>query len=402
MARIYDRWWKQVDGVKVKTAAHGVERRWQVRYDDPDGRERTRTFRRKPDAQRFLAETTADLVTGRYVDPRGGRTTVGAFGQQWLDAQVFDVSTRANVTSRLNVHVFPHLGDLELRAVKPSTIQTWLRGRVQHGCAPSHVRVVLTNLSSIFAAAVDDGLIAANPCQSPSVKPPRQDRRLVEPWTVAQVQDIIDAHPDRYAPLVALAAGCGHRQGEVLGVAVDDVDFLRRTVHVRQQVKLVKGRPVLAPPKGGRERSVPLPDTVSVHLAEHVRRFPPVEVVLPWGDLDGPERTVNLLFTTPSGQAINRNRYNDQTWKPALRAARIEPTRHTGMHQLRHHYASVLLDGGVSIRAVAQYLGHADPGFTLRVYSHLMPDTEDRARQAIDAAHTAVAEPVRNDASAKL
>jgi integrase len=50
------------------------------------------------------------------------------------------------------------------------------------------------------------------------------------------------------------------------------------------------------------------------------------------------------------------------------------------------HYASVLLDGGVSIRAVAQYLGHVDPGFTLRVYSHLMPDTEDRARAAIDAA----------------
>jgi integrase len=53
---------------------------------------------------------------------------------------------------------------------------------------------------------------------------------------------------------------------------------------------------------------------------------------------------------------------------------------------VRHHYASILLDGGVSIRALAEYLGHADPGFTLRTYTHLMPSSEDRAREAVDAA----------------
>ena len=369
--------------------------KWRARYRDDTGHEHSRHFPRKADAQRWLDSVTADVVTGRYVDPRAGRVTVLEQGERWLDAQVFDATTRANVTSRLRVHVFPHLGDLELRQVKPSTIQTWLRGRVQAGCAPSHVRVVLTNLTSIFAAAVDDGLIATNPCRSPSVKPPRQDRRLVEPWTVEQVRSIIDAHPDRYTALIALAGGCGHRQGEVLGVTVDDVDFLRRTVHVRQQVKLVKGRMVLAPPKGGRERSVPLPDAVSVQLAEHVRRFPPLEVTLPWGDVDGPDRTARLLFSTSAGNPVNRNIYHERTWKPSLRAVGIEPTRHTGMHQLRHHYASLLLDGGVSIRAVAQYLGHADPGFTLRVYAHLMPDTEDRARSAVDTAHAAAADSVR-------
>lgn len=56
------------------------------------------------------------------------------------------------------------------------------------------------------------------------------------------------------------------------------------------------------------------------------------------------------------------------------------------MHALRHHYASVLLDAGESVRALADYLGHSDPGFTLRVYTHLMPSSEDRARAAIDTA----------------
>jgi integrase len=56
------------------------------------------------------------------------------------------------------------------------------------------------------------------------------------------------------------------------------------------------------------------------------------------------------------------------------------------MHALRHFCASALIDAGESASAVAEYLGHADPGFTLRVYAHLFPSSEDRARRAIDAA----------------
>jgi integrase len=59
--------------------------------------------------------------------------------------------------------------------------------------------------------------------------------------------------------------------------------------------------------------------------------------------------------------------------------------RDNGTHALRHFYASALLDGGENIRAVSEYLGHADPGFTLRVYTHLMPSSAERTRRAIDA-----------------
>ncbi|WP_367115024.1 tyrosine-type recombinase/integrase [Actinophytocola sp.] len=54
------------------------------------------------------------------------------------------------------------------------------------------------------------------------------------------------------------------------------------------------------------------------------------------------------------------------------------------MHALRHLFASVLLDAGESVKALAQYLGHSDPGFTLRVYTHLMPTSHERTRRAID------------------
>lgn len=270
-------------------------------------------------------------------------------------------------------------------ATSPSVVQAWLRGRTEV-CAPSFVRVLLANLSSILGAAVEDGLIPSNPCSASSVKPPALDRSRVVPWSREQVEDVVEAHPNRYSAVPTVAAGLGLRQGEVFGLRVEDVDFLRRRVLVRRQIKLLRGRPIFALPKGGKEREVPLPDVVAVAVAEHLRAWPAQQITLPWRDLDGPPETAELVFTTRERGPVIRNHYNPYIWKPALVAAGIEPTRENGMHALRHYYASALLEGGVSIRAVADYLGHADPGFTLRVYAHLMPEAEDRARSAVDAA----------------
>jgi integrase len=138
--------------------------------------------------------------------------------------------------------------------------------------------------------------------------------------------------------------------------------------------------------EGGKTREVSLPEVVALALAEHLRRYPPLEVTLPWRTLEGKPRTAALVFTIRERGPLVRRHYNVNIWKPALREVGVEPSRANGMHALRHYYASVLLDDGVSIRALAEYLGHADPGFTLRTYTHLMPTSEDRARQAVDAA----------------
>jgi len=82
--------------------------------------------------------------------------------------------------------------------------------------------------------------------------------------------------------------------------------------------------------------------------------------------------------------ALNRNYINSFTWKPALQAAGVPQVRENGFHALRHHFASALLHNGVDIRALAAYLGHSDPGFTLRTYVHLMPHADEPMRQAVD------------------
>ena len=243
---------------------------------------------------------------------------------------------------------------------------------------------------------MEDGLIPSNPCGASSVKAPRVDRRRVVPWSVETAQRVVEGHPAEFRAAPVLGAGCGLRQGEIFGLTVDNIDFLRRVVYVRRQLRLVENQTVFAPPKGGREREVPLPDVVSVVLAEHVRRNGTVEVALPWRGPGGEAVSGELLFTNRDGGALTRAYFTHNAWKPALTAAGLARSRENGMHALRHHYASVLLESGVSIRAVSEYLGHHDPGFTLRRYAHLMPESEDRARDAIDAAHGAPAEPVRN------
>ena len=91
-------------------------------------------------------------------------------------------------------------------------------------------------------------------------------------------------------------------------------------------------------------------------------------------------------MTSATGQAVNRNTFNSYGWKPALTAAGFPAARSNGCHVLRHTFASVLLHDGVDVRALSEYLGHHDPKFTLRTYTHLMPAAHDRMRDAIDQA----------------
>ena len=105
-------------------------------------------------------------------------------------------------------------------------------------------------------------------------------------------------------------------------------------------------------------------------MAAHLQRYP--------------AQGAELVFTSREDKPINRSHFDPDVWHRALKAVGVELGRQNGMHALRHFYASVLIDAGESVKAVAEYLGHADPGFTLRVYAHLFPSSEERARAALD------------------
>jgi integrase len=358
---------------------------WQARWREPGGRQRKQTFARKIDAERFLTIMESDKLRGTYIDPAAGKITFRTYATAWLDRQTFDESTRVATELRLRLHVTPILGDLEVRSIKPSTIQQWIK-TLAHLSA-SYRRVIYANVSAVLSAAVDDELIARNPFKAGSVRPPSLVSRKVTPWTVDQLQAVHDELPERYRILATLGAGLGLRQGEIFALAVEDIDFLRGRVEVRRQVKVLPdNKTMFALPKGRKTRTVPLPQIVRDELAAHLRAFPAVAVTLPWQTRDGESATARLVLTSRERRAMNRNFFNSGIWKPALSKAGVELSRENGCHALRHLYASMLLDAGESIRAVSEYLGHADAGFTLRTYTHLMPASEERTKSSIDRA----------------
>jgi integrase len=162
--------------------------------------------------------------------------------------------------------------------------------------------------------------------------------------------------------------------------------------NVRRQVKRLGNSLVFAPPKGGKDRDVPLADEVGLRLSAHIAAYPPAAVALPWRALDASPVKARLLFMTVQGNAITRTPFVQKHWHPALTEAGIAVARENGFHALRHCFASTLLYHGVDIRALAAYLGHHDPAFTLRVYAHLLPDAADRMRLVIDNAARADAD----------
>jgi len=272
MAHVEDRWYRKQDGERVPTELHGRGLRYRVRYLTPDGQERSKSFpdREKAKADAFRASVEADILRGTYIDPDAGRVTLRSFAEDWLSGQTFEESTREAMEGRFRSHVYPHLGGGELRAITPSVVRAWDRGLQQPGLATTYRRVLFANLSAILTAAVDEEKIRKNPCQADSVKRPRPDPRKVQPWPAQRVLAVHGALPERYPLAATLAASCGLRQGEVFGVGVDEVEFLRGRLRVERQVKIVRSRLVFALPKGRKTRDVPLPKSVALEAAAHI------------------------------------------------------------------------------------------------------------------------------------
>jgi integrase len=377
------------------TRAHGKGKRWQVRWRDEAGNQQKRNFAKKDGkdisvhAEAFDADITAKLNSGTYVDPDAGNITLQAYATQWRSGLTADLSSLEATDKQLR-----HVADLYGRKMRPlskspSTIRQWIAGLQAKGLSPGYIKVIVGTLSSIFNAAVDDGIIQRNPCRSRSVRPPTVPARQVRPWTLEMVEAArAEVQRRQNSPaIVDLAAMAGLRESEVFGFAEEDIEFLGRDrqIRVRRQIKRIGKTLYFCLPKGGKERTVPLSETLAIRLAEQIRLRPPVEVELPWGTPDGPARTYRLLFTAPNGLPWYRQTFS-HTWTAARKAAGAPPPpdENGRFHGLRHTYASVQLAAGADIRKLAAWLGHGDPGFTLRTYTHLMPDTADVGRRAVD------------------
>jgi integrase len=391
---------------RIRNARWGRGKRWLACWIDPDGREKSKAFRTQAAADKHWQGMETDKERGDYRDPAAGKVLFGDLGKRWLTSRVVDPASILRYETVYRLHVEPAFGRRQVRAIKPSQIQAWL-GELSERFEPSTALTSFLVLQGILDLAVADDAIKASPAKSKTVKPPVHQASEVQVWADDEVSCLIDAHPDVLRALPELAVSCGMREGELFGVALEDFDFENKVLRVRRQIKNLGGSYVFALPKNDRERIIPLADWAIQAIQRHISKYPPQPCTLPWEKLNGKPHTCSVLFRWHTdGQHIKARNYSETIWKPALVKAGLIPepgkdargrcryltTRREGVHQLRHYYASVMLAGGVTIKELAEYLGHSDPAFTLRVYAHMLPCSHDRARAVINERFTRTAQ----------
>lgn len=368
MGYIRDRW--------KDPARAGKGKRWQVKYR-VDGRELDGgTYEVKAVAKRRLTELEASVNRGQWVDPTD-RTTVAEYARRWAATRPHRQTTARRVDRQIKYQLEAMtLGSKRLGSVLPSDVQAWVAEMGAAGLAPSTIKLTTRMLGSVFTAAVHDRLVSSSPVKRVAL--PRAEAGRVVPLSVAQVRELAAAIPPRHQAMVYAQAGLGLRIGELLALRVQDVDFLRRTARVEHQIAR-HSRERVEPKTPRSKRTLPLPDMVGEALAEHIAAYPPAA--------DG------SLFSTLAGRPYDHAFYGSRVFTRAVaKVARVEGSTFpadTTPHDLRHHYASVLLAAGESVVAVAERLGHENATLVLTTYGHLLPDSEDRTRKAIDSAWAA-------------
>jgi len=357
--------------------------RWRARWRDPQGRARSKNFARKVEAEAHLTEVGHSKLVGAYVDPAGGRMLFETWIAQWR-AGIVDLrpSTLARDLGYVDRYLLPTFGGMKLGEITHAQVRAWVaelstRKRKPSKNAPKDQPAVTLSpatvvcavglMKKIMATAVTAGLIASSPCVG--VKVPRIEReemRFLEPAEITTLADAIDR---RYRALVLLGAYGGLRIGEMLGLRAKSVDLLRGQVDVSEILVEVSGHLHHGPPKtrAGR-RIVPLPRVVVDALADHLRMHSA-----------SPE---DLVFRAPEGGPVRLAAWRRRVWSPAVTKAGLAPLR---PHDLRHSAVGLWIAAGASPKEIATRAGHTSVSFTLDRYGHLLPGTEERVNDALDA-----------------
>ncbi len=374
-----------------KRTTRSGEARYEVRVRGNDGKERSRTFRTKKEAERHERAHHAAIDSGVWIDPRAGRVTLTAWSSEWQRTVVhLRPKTRKIYDVNLRNHILPTLGNYELAKLTPSMLRAWLSdvtakdGRRGKPIAAATVAQAYRTLNRILAAAVDDELLGRNPLQG--VKPPQVEPQPMRFLTHDEVATLVAAVDVRYRSFVYVAAYAGLRAGELIALRRFHVDLLRGTITVVEQVQYIDRRYVVSSPKSAAgRRSVSLPRIVADELEEHLRGLPS-------------QGTDALVFPAPEGGYLHLENFRKRVWLPAIEQTGLAPLR---IHDLRHTCASLAIASGADVKVLQRMLGHASAALTLDRYGHLLPGQAESVADRLDVLARA-AKPIPTAAVASI
>ncbi|MFV1365895.1 site-specific integrase [Mycolicibacterium elephantis] len=347
-----------------RTKLYGKGKQYRARYVDTAGKEHTRRFKYKREAEEWLRDITRAGLD--VAPPVSGKCTVSQQYSRWIRKADIAQTTQATRRHTWNAHVAEKWGDLELTMIDPSSVKAWVADMKDAGVGVPTIENALGVLRMVLADAVSDNRLIRNPCAG--IKPPKRLHRARAYLNHEQVEALAQA-VGKDGLVVRLLAYTGLRWGELAALNVGSVDLQRRRLQVDQSVAEVGGRLAWKPPKDHERRSVPFPAFLSDEIA---------------ATMSGKARR-DLLLSSATGGVIRISTWRPRVFNPARDSLGDDFPRVTP-HDLRHTAASLAVSAGGNVLALARMLGHESPKMTLETYADLFDSDLDALAVVLDEA----------------
>src|SRR5438034_2446893 len=334
-------------------------KRYRARWIGVDGRERSRSFVLKKDADRFVLEQRRRASLGAlYQAPP---ETLGEFAAGWLERYALRV--RLSTLARVR-QVLPHLDafrSVALDEIRPAAVEDHVAALARR--APRQAELALRVLKQVLGNAKERGHVVDGGVFR--VKAPRRDQPEMRFLDWDEVEELAANTVAPYGNLVLLAALTGLRQGELFALRDRNVNLDALTVQVEHGA--YRGEFVPVKTRASRRR-VDLSST-----AAHVLR----RQLLARKPNDG-----GLVFPSPRGEVLNDDNFRHRVFRPAVRRSRLAGLR---FHDLRHTYAALMVAAGAHPKYLQAQMGHSSIRVTLDLYGHLFPDANRGVLDSLDA-----------------
>ena len=338
-----------------------------IDFYDQHGKRRWKTLpegMNKKKAREELAAIEKMIDKGTYIAP-GKALLFSKVAEDWLDYKKPNI--RITTWEVYEGHIRNHFHDLDrlkINRVTIATVEKFITGRQVQGMNIGTLRKILVSLGQILSYAVRHKYIDHNPLRE-AERPREQangheEEDKIAIITPSQITALLEQVQDqKYHTFFLTAIMTGARQGELVGLKWGDLDWEIKQVYIQRTFN--KGSFFTTKTKGSR-RKIDLSPTV-------IRELKKWRIACATNDLD-------LIFPNEAGGPMNCSNMVQRHFLPALKAADLPRIR---FHDLRHTYASLLIDQGENLKYIQTQLGHSSPTVTLNVYAHLMNPTHQEA-----------------------
>lgn len=340
-----------------------TENTWIAEINLPDGSSKRKRSKRQAVVKDWLITQRSAVKDGVFI--KDDQLTVSGLLDRYMDglAQTVRPTTQLSYKNIIRLHLKPNLGHIKLTQLRPDQLQKLYAEKANDGLSPRMVQFIHSVMHQALNQAFKWGLVARN--VSDMVQKPKADRKTPTIWTVDQVRIFLDAvKHDRFYPIYVLAVATGMREGEILGLHYEDIDWMSNKVHIRQAVVTIpgKGSTIVEPKSATSKRSVTLPPYAAGILKAHC---------------EGLEDKRSFIFTTSNGTPFSA-RNLVRHFKNVIEKTGLPNIR---FHDLRHYHATYLLTQNVHPRVVQERLGHSSVTLTLSTYSHVLPGLQEEAAE---------------------